>query len=152
MPGGASGPAPGTSGPSPTPQTTADYLRELVSEQPSKRLFAARVLRDQLRRHLRVETRANPDSIAYLEAVATLGELRARVPSACIAGLGWDNTRAPCADMLGWLLVAEAEGPLVRAAAAETRPAVDRSIQGALDAIRGARVPAPAAPGAPAGE
>lgn len=142
--GGMQGPSPepGAS-PSSTPHTTADYLRELVSEQPSKRLFAARVLRDQLQAQLRVEARANPDSIAYLQAVATLGELRARIPTACIAGLGWDNTRAPCADMLGWLVVAEAEDPLRRAAEAEKRPAVDRKIHAALHALEAARAPAP---------
>lgn len=113
-------------------KTTADYLAELEGESAPDRLYAARVLRGQLRRALRVEARGEPGSIPYEEARALLVELEARLPQACTAGLKADNIVAPCADVLAWLEVRSALPALRERLATETRKGPRKRLERAI--------------------
>lgn len=117
-------------------KTTAMLLADLRSDDDSDRLYAARALRAQMKRALRVEARGASGTIAADEARSVLFELEARVPDACRAGMvEHPNVVAACADMIAWLEVDDAE-PLLRAAlAAETRKGVRRRIERALASV-----------------
>lgn len=129
-------------------KTTAEYLIDLSGEDHAKRLYAVRVLRGQLHDALRVVEHGNPNGIAYDDARAALVELNARVPDACMAAIRYPNSLGPCADMLAWLEVRDAVGPLKIALAGETRKGVRKHVEAALAALD--RLAAPMPPGAAA--
>lgn len=109
-----------------------DYLADLEGDSEPDRLYAARVLRGELTRVLRVEAKAPAGSLASLDARAILIELEDRLPRACRSGLQKLNSVAPCADILGLLDVKEAVPEIQAVLAVEKRKWVRRHLEKAL--------------------
>lgn len=101
-------------------KTLADHFTALAGDDAPERLYAARTVRAELRHHLTVQARAQPGSLADLEARSVLVELAARVPGACRSGLRFENSAMLCTEMLADLEVlpmlpeVEAARPLVK--------------------------------------
>lgn len=129
-------------------KSLSDYLGDLEGSSDPDRLYAARVLRGELRRALRTEAKAAPGSLAQLDARALLVELSDRLPRACTTGLRYKNSVGPCADMLAMLEATEALPALREALKGETRRGPRKSIENAIAALE-AKAPA-SAPTAPA--
>lgn len=123
-------------------KSTADLLSDLDGDEAPDRLYAARVLRGQLRRALRTEARGRVGSIPYEEARALLLELDLRLPEACTSALQFENTVGPCADMLAWLQVRDALPKLRERRAAEERKRVQKRLDAAIATLE-ALPPAP---------
>jgi hypothetical protein len=129
-------------------KTTAEYLSDLGGDNAPERLFAARVLRSQLKTALRTEAHSKPGSFANDEARAALVELSDRIPNACLSVLNEDNVVSPCADMLAMLEVTSALPALERRLAVETRKGPHKHLAAAIATLK-ALPPDPDAPARP---
>ncbi|MDP2313085.1 MAG: hypothetical protein Q8P41_09295 [Pseudomonadota bacterium] len=118
-------------------KSLGDYLTDVESDSDPNRLYAARVLRGELRRVLRVEANAPAGSLASLDARAILIELETRLPRACRAGLQKLNSVAPCADILALLGVKEAVPEIRQVLTVEKRRWVRRHLESALAKLEG---------------
>jgi hypothetical protein len=132
-------------------KTTADYVSDLTDESDPDRVFAARVLRSQVRRVARTAARTRAGTLAHEEARAMLVEFDAVLPDACTRALAHEGAAAACADILSDLGATAALPALRQARASATRkPAVralDRAIS-TLSALPGADTSDVSAPGA----
>jgi hypothetical protein len=117
-------------------KTTADLLGDLHSDGGPDRLYAARALRSQLKRALRVEANGREGSIPLDDARSLLVELEERLPPICTDALDSPQVAAPCAEMLAMLDVEEAAPAIERALQAETRKRPRRRLERALAALQ----------------
>ena len=117
-------------------KTTADLLADLHSDGGPDRLYAARALKSQLKRALRVEARGREGSIALDDARSLLVELEARLPEICTDALDAPAVAAPCAEMLALLDVKEAAGAVEAAYTTETRKGPKKRLAEALAELR----------------
>ena len=132
-------------------KSLTDYLDDLAGSSDPDRLFAARVLRGELRRALRAEQRAEPGSLRQLDAQSLLVDLDARLPGACSVAIRHLNAVIPCADIFA-LLGQRAALPLLREVrAGETRRRPQRHLDAAIAALEAtpAEPPVPPASRAP---
>jgi hypothetical protein len=113
--------------PAPVDTSIDRYAADLASTDASDRLYAARVLRSQLRYAARDATRARPGSLRQDEALSALDDFEAVVAPACVDALAVRNIAHHCAAMLGQIGVAEA------------RPALEGLLQPTADCSRRAR-------------
>ncbi len=118
-------------------KSLTDYLTDLESDSDPDRLYAARVLRGELKRVLRTEAKARAGSLASLDARATLIELEERLPRGCRVALQKVNSVAPCADILALLDVKAAVPELQGVLAVEKRKWVRRHLEAALERLAG---------------
>ena len=127
---------PASSSPQPNGQkSTAQYLTELDGDDAPERLYAARVLRGQLRHSLAVEAHARPGSLASDDARAVLVELIERLPIACTNALAFKNTVASCADVLVMLDARGSLPVLEQTLAGETRKGARKHLEKAIAAL-----------------
>ncbi len=131
-------------------KSLGDYIEDLSGDSDPDRLFAARVLRGELKRALRVEARAAEGSLTQLDARALLVELGARLPDACSAAVRFKNTVEPCADILAMLEVRGALPILREILANETRKGARKHLEAAIAALEALPPePVPAVPSPP---
>lgn len=117
-------------------RSTAELLADLRGGDSSDRLYAARALKSQLKRALRVEANGRPGTLQVIEARSLLYELESRIPETCTAALEYDNVVTPCADMLAWLEVGSAIPALEARLRTEERKRARRHLEAALKALR----------------
>ncbi len=113
-------------------KTTADYVSDLTDESDPDRVFAARVLRSQVRRVARTVARTRAGTLAHEEARAMLVEFDAVLPGACTRALAHEGAAAACADILSDLGAAGALPALRQAREAATRKPVVRALDRAI--------------------
>lgn len=130
----------------PADKSLSEYLTDLSRDDGPKRLYAARVVWNHVKADLRIIENAREGSMAYDDARLEYVELAARVPDACRIALGYENTVALCADMLGWMEVTAARGDLQVALDKELRKSVRPRIEAALAAIPTVQAPTDTAP------
>jgi len=115
-----------------SPKTTAELLSDLHSDDAPDRLYAARALKSQLTRALKVESRAREGSIMLDDARSVLVELDARLPRICMDNLVVPAVSTTCAEMLALLGVEEARAAIEELAQRETRKSHQRRLARAL--------------------
>lgn len=113
-------------------KTTAELLSDLHSDDAPDRLYAARALKSQLTRALRIEAHGREGSIALDDARSILVELDERLPGICMDDLAIPAVSTPCAEMLALLGVEEARGAIQELAQRETRKSHRRRLERAL--------------------
>jgi hypothetical protein len=139
-----------------TMKLTAHYLEDLSGGEGPDRLFAARVLRQRVKRARSMEQ--SGDELASMEARALLDELSRELPGRCAVAMSQESVIVPCADALRRLDASEAVPALQAARATAKRSRSLRAIDRALQALGAPADPvnappeassAPEAPGAP---
>ncbi len=113
-------------------KTTADYVSDLTDESDPDRVFAARVLRSQVRRVARTVARTREGTLAHEEARAMLVEFDAVLPDACARALAHEGAAAACADILSDLGATAALPALRQARVSATRKPVVRALERAI--------------------
>ncbi|MSP56388.1 MAG: hypothetical protein EXR69_12415 [Myxococcales bacterium] len=129
----------------PPTKTTSQLLSDLGSDNGPNRLYAARALKAQLTRALKLVEHARPGSLAGDEALSILDELDVRLPEQCMAALEHKNVVAPAAEMLMLLGEKDALPAITDAASKEGRKGVLKRLRAAESALLGlpAAEPAP---------
>lgn len=117
-------------------KSTAELLADLRGGDGSDRLYAARSLKSQLKRALKVEANGRPGTIQVIEARSLLYELESRIPETCTAALEHANVVTPCADMLAWLDAESAIPALEARLREEERKRARKHLAAALAALR----------------
>jgi hypothetical protein len=133
---------------------TAHYLEDLSGAEGPDRLFAARVLRQRVKRARALE--GSRDELASMEARATLDELSRELPGRCAVAMSQEAVIPACADALRRLDASEAVPALLAARATAKRRrsirAIDRAVQSlgapadATPTASATTTPAPSAP------
>lgn len=113
-------------------KTIGEYLMALDGDDAGDRLMAARVLRGQLRRALRMLDRGQPGTLAHDDARALMIELDERLPEACLNALAYPNVAFLAAEMLAMLEIRSAAPAVERALAQEARKGPRRRMEAAL--------------------
>jgi len=116
-------------------KTTADYVSDLTDESDPDRVFAARVLRSQVRRVARTAARTRAGTLAHEEARAMLVEFDAVLPDACTRALTHEGAAAACADILADLGATGALPALRQARQAATRRPAMRALDRAITTL-----------------
>lgn len=117
-------------------QSIERYANDLIGDDKSDRLFAARVLRNRVREAWRLAGRAGTD-LRVIEARQTLSHFDTLVAPRCIRQLDVANTRRACASILGMLETEAALPALRKAANSTTNRAEARVIRTAIRRIGG---------------
>jgi hypothetical protein len=111
------------------------YVHDLIGQDPSDRLFAARVLHRRVREAWRLSSRESAD-INVIEAKQTLSDFDTMVAPKCIRQLKVTNTMRPCASILGMLETQDAVQPLLEQRDQERSRRNIRAINRALERIQ----------------
>jgi hypothetical protein len=134
MNAGATGPIRGV----PIQQDTSleRYANDLVGEDASDRLYAARVLRRRVREAWRLAGRSGAD-LRIIEARQTLSHFDILIAPRCIRQLSVPNTRKACAAILGMLETESALPDLHKAEAMSNSRSNTRAFRVAIQRIEG---------------
>lgn len=123
---------------SPQPVDTSNerYVNDLLGNDASDRLYAARTLRSRLKVALRDAERGNGETLRSIDALAALDDFDVMVAPACVEALERRNVAHHCAEMLG-LLGYEPAVPALEAALAdpETSRRLRKQAARALEAM-----------------
>jgi hypothetical protein len=106
---------------SPQPVDTSNerYVRDLVGQDNSDRLYAARTLRSRLKVAMR-DVERRDGTLRQLDAVATLDDIDELVAPACVEAIEYRNVAHHCAWILGRTNNAEAAKALEALAAPDS--------------------------------
>ncbi len=117
----------------PVDTSTERYVRDLVGQDRSDRLYAARTLRSRLKTALK-DSHRRETSLRYIDGIAALDVFDMQVAPACVDALEHRNVAHHCAWMLGALRHQDAT-PALEALLSDDSEASRRAQRNAAEAL-----------------